>query len=316
MSVILGFAAIASAAPQRQFGGAGISVSDDVNFQGATETFRDDVPDLRAFRFNDRISSLVVAPGESWEVCDDVNYGGRCIVVSGSERDLRARGLNDVITSMRRLQGREVRRDRDDRDRDDRDDRDNRGVGGITVSDDVNFEGTTATFRRDIPDLRDVFLNDRISSLQVAPGESWEVCENTNYTGRCVVVSGAERDLRRRGMNDTITSLRRVGGRDRREGFDDRGDRGGPIGVPRPTRGEIVLFDRPGYRGTAQSVTDASAGLGPNRAQSAQILGGVWELCDGPRWSGRCVRISSSVPDLAQIGLDAVASARPLDPRR
>jgi hypothetical protein len=211
MSAILGFGAVASAAPQRQFGGTGITVSDDVNFQGATETFRDDVPDLRVFRFNDRISSLVVAPGESWEVCDDVKYGGRCIVVSGSERDLRARGLNDVITSMRRLQGREARRERDDRD-----DHDNRGGGGITVSDDVNFEGTTATFRRDIPDLRDVFLNDRISSLQVAPGESWEVCENTNYTGRCLVVSGAERDLRRRGMNDTITSLRRVGGRDQR----------------------------------------------------------------------------------------------------
>jgi hypothetical protein len=229
MAAMLGFGAVVSAAPQRPFGGAGITVSDDVNFEGATESFRDDVPDLRAFRFNDRISSLVVAPGESWEVCDDANYGGRCIIVSGSERDLRARGLNDVITSMRRLQGREARRDRDDRDdrdrdnrdrdnrdRDDRDDRDNRGGGGITVADDVNFEGTTATFRRDIPDLRDVVLNDRISSLQVAPGESWEVCENTNYTGRCLVVSGAERDLRRRGMNHTISSLRRVGGRDRR----------------------------------------------------------------------------------------------------
>ena len=59
------------------------------------------------------------------------------------------------------------------------------GAGGITVSADVNFEGATMTVRGDVPDLRNIQLNDRISSLQVSPGESWEVCENVNYGGRC-----------------------------------------------------------------------------------------------------------------------------------
>src|SRR5438876_559827 len=85
-----------------------------------------------------------------------------------------------------------------------------RQVGGITVSDDVNFGGATMTFVHDVPDLRDVALNDRISSLQVGPGESWEVCEDANYRGRCIVMSGSERDLRTRGLNDVITSIRRV----------------------------------------------------------------------------------------------------------
>src|SRR5258708_1323146 len=97
-----------SVAQPRQVGG--ITVSDDVNFEGTTMTFVDDVPDLRNVQFNDRISSLRVAPGEAWEVCEDANYRGRCIVVSGSERDLRARGLNDVITSIRRVPGRDDRR--------------------------------------------------------------------------------------------------------------------------------------------------------------------------------------------------------------
>ena len=183
----------------------GVTVSDDVNFRGASMTFRSDVPDLRDVQFNDRISSLRVAPGESWEVCENANYGGRCIVVSGSERDLRTRGLNDLITSMRRVQSREAHDGRDDR-----------RVGGITVSDDVNFRGASMTFRGDIPDLRDVQFNDRISSVQVALGESWEVCENANYGGRCIVVSGSERDLRTRGLNDLITSMRRVQSREAR----------------------------------------------------------------------------------------------------
>ena len=100
---------VSVAQPRR---GGAITVSDDVNFQGPTMTFRSDVPDLRDFQFNDRISSLVVDPGDSWEVCEDTNYGGRCLVVTGAERDLRTRGLNDVISSMRRVQVREDRGDR------------------------------------------------------------------------------------------------------------------------------------------------------------------------------------------------------------
>jgi beta/gamma crystallin len=200
---VLALGAGVSVAQPRQVGG--ITVSDDVNFEGTTMTFVNDVPDLRDVALNDRISSLRVTPGEAWEVCEDANYRGRCIVVSSSERDLRTQGLNDAITSMRRVEGREVRDDRDDR----------RGVS-ITVYDDVNFRGATMTFRRDVPDLRDVQFNDRISSLQVVPGESWEVCEDANYRGRCIVVSGSERDLRALRLNDVITSIRRVPGRDDR----------------------------------------------------------------------------------------------------
>src|SRR5438477_59574 len=67
------------------------------------------------------------------------------------------------------------------------------------------------------PDLRPAGLENRISSLRVAGGESWEVCEGRNFTGRCDVFSGEDADLRKRGWNDRISSLRpaRIGGRDR-----------------------------------------------------------------------------------------------------
>jgi beta/gamma crystallin len=280
-------------------------VYDDVNFGGDAATFRSDIPDLRNVRMNDRISSLRVAPGERWEVCEDTFYHGRCIIVSGSEIDLRARGLNDAITSLRRVESRGYNR-RDDRDdREVHGDRDVRGAAGLRAWDDVNFGGEAAVFSGDVADLREFRFNDRISSLQVPPGESWEVCEDTYFNGRCIVVSGSEPDLRRRGLNDAITSLRRVSD-GRRDGF---------YPPPPQARGAIVLFDRPGYRGTAQRVQEPAPGLGQfsYQAQSAQVLDGEWELCEEPRWGGRCVRINSSVPELQRLGLRGVASVRPLD---
>jgi hypothetical protein len=314
--VVLALGVGVSIAQPRQ----GITAYEDVNFQGPGLTFSDDVPDLRNTLLNDRISSLEVAPGESWQVCEDINYGGRCLVISGSELDLRLRRWNDMISSMRRVPDRDGRRVRDDRDdrsaRSDRDDRSARSEVRITVYDDVNFQGAPFTFRNEVADLREFGLNDRISSLQVPPDESWEVCENTNFGGRCVVVSGSDRDLRPRGWNDMISSMRPVQGRQGGVNPDDRNGRRDGFIVP--PRSEIVLFDQSGYRGAAQTVTQAAPGLGAfaNRARSVQILEGVWELCEQSRWGGRCVRITSSVPDIGRLGLNGVASARPLDRSR
>ncbi|MEO8256278.1 MAG: beta/gamma crystallin-related protein [Acidobacteriota bacterium] len=213
-----------STAQPRRDDGAGVVVYDDVNFQGPALTLRNDVNDMREYRLNDRISSLQMAPGERWEVCENTNFGGRCEVISGSERDLRPRGWNDMISSMRRVRERDDRRSRDDRN--------DRGRASITVYDDVNFQGKPFTFRGDVADMRQFGLNDRISSLQVGSGESWEICENTGFGGQCTVVSGSERDLRRINWNDMISSMHPVSDRDGRRDRDrdnrrddDRNDR-------------------------------------------------------------------------------------------
>jgi len=36
----------------------------------------------------------------------------------------------------------------------------------------------------------------------------------------------------------------------------------------------------------------------PNNGQSVTIGGGVWELCEGRNFSGRCITLDHSVPDL------------------
>jgi Beta/Gamma crystallin len=170
------------------------------------------------------------------------------------------------------------------------------GGDGITVFADRNFRGQSATYREDVPDLEPLGLNDRISSLRVARGERWEVCEHSNYQGRCVVVSGNESDLRRNAWNDLISSFRRVGG--------------GRPPVP-PSGGDyVVLFDRTNYRGNPTNYNGPSPSVSGN-AQSVTIGRGKWELCEGQNYSGRCIMLDRSAPDLRVYNLRGIFSLRP-----
>jgi hypothetical protein len=178
------------------------------------------------------------------------------------------------------------------------------GGVGVTVFEDPNFRGRTATFRDDVPDLRRFNLNDRISSLRVASGELWEGCIDIDYGGRCQVFSGSEPDLRRRsGWNDEVSSLRRV-----------RGD-GGRRGVRPPVGGgpQLEVFDRVAFRGRSRTLTDPQSSLGSfgRTVRSVRVTRGRWEICEGTRWSGRCVTISDSAPDVGRLGLSGVSSIRP-----
>jgi hypothetical protein len=178
------------------------------------------------------------------------------------------------------------------------------GGVGITVFRDENFRGRSATFRRDVPDLDDYELNDRISSLTVAPGEYWEGCEHERYRGRCVVFSGEERDLRRVGWSDKISSLRRV----------RRGDPGYPSGPQ--GRDGLVLYDEPSFRGRSLSVDRAIGDLRAHgfsdSAESVRVLGGAWELCVDENYRD-CRTVERDVADLSALGMrKRTSSVRPL----
>jgi hypothetical protein len=150
-----------------------------------------------------------------------------------------------------------------------------------------------------VPNLDPLGINDRISSLRVGPGEQWEVCEDSNYQGRCVVVSGEERDLRSNSWSDKISSMRRVRG-----GF--------APGPPSQGNPYIVLFDRTTYRGNPTNYYGPESNLN-QRVQSITIGSGVWELCEGRNFTGRCVTVNISVPDLIVHNMrNRVRSVRPI----
>ncbi len=265
----------------------GIAVFEDINYGGRSQTFTNAVPDLRRVGFNDRISSLRIARGESWEVCEDPNYSGRCETMRGDEPNLPAARWNDKISSMRRVR---------DFGRDDQARRDN---GGLQLFSGSNYSGQQIVIFDPVANLKDMNFNDRAVSVRVPAGESWEICVGADYDD-CRVVSADVPDLGRLGVSRLVSSARpRVEAR----GF-----------FTRRSNLRIVLYDSPGFRGRSVTITEAEPNVTffDNRAGSLEVQGGRWEVCDRPRYGGRCVTLSDDVRDLRTLGLnDRISSIRP-----
>jgi hypothetical protein len=181
------------------------------------------------------------------------------------------------------------------------------GGAGITVFRDRDFRGAAATYRTDMPNLDRTEFNDQISSIRVAPGEQWEVCEYANYRGRCVIITGEENDLRRNDWDNMISSMRRV-----RDGGGYPGPGPGPYPGEHPF---IILHTDTNYRGNNSRYTDPQNNLFAmnNKAESVTVGRGEWQLCEGIMFGGRCVTVSQSVPNLNSLGMrDKIRSVRPV----
>jgi hypothetical protein len=179
------------------------------------------------------------------------------------------------------------------------------GSVGLTVFTDPDFRGESATFRDDISDLRSVRLNDEITSLFVARGETWEVCEDANFSGRCQVVTNEESDLRPLGWNDRISSVRRL-----------RGGRGGGFAGGIGRGAGIELYERRDFRGGSRAFDEAIPNLrdaGFNDQAMSVRLGGrqAWEVCVDANYRN-CRVIDASTSDLSDVGMSSrISSLRP-----
>ncbi|MCB4362843.1 glycine zipper 2TM domain-containing protein [Hydrogenophaga taeniospiralis] len=180
-------------------------------FDGRSFTTTGAIPNFRRYGFNDRASSAVVV-GERWEVCEDNRYRGRCVVLRpGRYPSLEAMGLDNEVTSVRTV-ARNVRI---------RDDRyapapgPAPADGQVTFFERAGFQGRSFTTEEAVANLERAGFNDRATSAIVI-GERWEVCNDTRFSGRCVVLRpGRYPSLEAMGMNDRISSVRTVEGRGR-----------------------------------------------------------------------------------------------------
>ncbi len=84
------------------------------------------------------------------------------------------------------------------------------GRNSITVYEDANFRGASATFNGEMPNLGRRQLNDNISSMQM--NGTWEVCTDPYFRGTCQTFTGDVRNLNSSMVNDRISSLRPVRG--------------------------------------------------------------------------------------------------------
>ncbi len=173
-------------------------------------------------------------------------------------------------------------------------------LGEITLYGREEFQGKSVTIQDQARNLeRERFAN-RASSA-VVRGGSYELCDGRGFEGRCVVLGpGRYPTLAAMGLNDAVVSLRRN------------------VAAPPPTGTEITLFGREGFEGRSVSTREPVRNLERldfgDRASSAIVRGGRFEICDGRGFEGRCMVLRpGQYPSLAAMGMnDAVSSVRPV----
>lgn len=80
--------------------------------------------------------------------------------------------------------------------------------GDIVMFEDAGYQGRVYEVIGDMPDLGVVGFNDRASSIKIVRGQ-WEICEHSNYQGRCSRLD-ADQAVLPREWNDQISSIRRL----------------------------------------------------------------------------------------------------------
>lgn len=78
----------------------------------------------------------------------------------------------------------------------------------IIVFEHADFRGRSLEIEGPISNLKEVGMNDKISSL--ATRGRWEVCSDADFRGNCMVVDGDISNLKEMRMNDNISSIRPV----------------------------------------------------------------------------------------------------------
>ncbi len=133
-----------------------------------------------------------------------------------------------------------------------------------------DFRGRSFTATDPVENFAAVGFNDRASSLVIRSG-SWEICSDAYFRGRCVSLApGDYATLRSMGLENSISSARPVGGR-------------------------IALYDQPNFSGRGVTLDTDVVNfdrLGINdRAASAIVYEGTWQLCQHADYAGACITL-------------------------
>ncbi len=189
---------------------ARIDVYTDTDFRGAAYTLDDGTGNLRNSGFNDRIRSMRIQ-NASWEVCEDRDFGGTCRVYGPGDYRRLPPDLDRAISSLRVVatqpnwggnpQG---------------------GQAYVVMAPNAqrtghpvwlyehgNFGGRTVRATGDVEDLSGSGLNDEISAIFISAG-TWQFCEDSDYRGRCITFGPGRYSEMPPGMNDSISSFRRL----------------------------------------------------------------------------------------------------------
>jgi len=77
----------------------------------------------------------------------------------------------------------------------------------VIVYDQPNFKGVSLTIVAATPDLSARNFDNKVASLTISGGGDWVLCENKNYTGRCVRVQAQAQNLNLLQLSGRVSSL-------------------------------------------------------------------------------------------------------------
>ena len=177
-----------------------IVLFDGENFQGASVTFRDTVPNLDGTGFNDRTASISVRDG-TWEVCFDADFQGACMQLPPGDYPRLDPTFNRSVSSLRQVAGAEYGYAPPSV----------AGPNEITLFDGEDFQGNRMTFADVVTNLDSTGFNDRTASISIVGG-TWEVCFDADFEGSCVQLQPGDYPRLDPPFNRSISSLRPLGG--------------------------------------------------------------------------------------------------------
>jgi len=82
-------------------------------------------------------------------------------------------------------------------------------VGYLRLYGEYGFKGPYYDVKIEATNLPKQF-NDRTRSLKIVGGQAWQICQNSDFRGNCIVVDRDIANLSQWGMADTISSARRA----------------------------------------------------------------------------------------------------------
>jgi hypothetical protein len=184
----------------------------------------------------------------------------------------------------------------------------NAAMANLTLYELENFNGRPFSIDQVMSNFAGSGFNDRAQSA-VVTGRSWEICTDANFGGGCTVLPpGRYPDLG--GMGGRVSSARPVAGP--------------PVGAPpvaapgpRGPVGTVTFYETGDFTGRQFRIDQTVpnfAGRYNDRAQSAIVDGGPWEICADADFHGQCrIFVPGRYPNLGGLG-GRVSSARPAYP--
>ena len=285
----------------------GATLYRDLNFSGTSQSFSDDVSDLRgSYVGNDTVTSVRVSRGCRARLYADASYRGAYLEVDRDISDLRGTRVgNDSVTSVQVSC--------------------NGGGGGwgggsgsaggsssygVTLYRDLNFSGTSQTFTEDSSDLRSSYVgNDNATSVRVSRGCRARLYADANYRGAYLEVDRDISDLRgTRVGNDTVSSV---------QVRCDGSSSGGGWGGGNPSYG-VTLYRDLNFQGRGESFSEDVADLrssyvGSDTTTSVRVGQGCRaRLYADANYRGAYLEVDRDILDLrgTRVGNDTVSSVQ------